>query len=108
MRDTGYHFLSTDTYSIIDDKLQVLFPKLFEWLSQDDPQGTATSWLICCKPPYTKSIAVHSDDTDLPNGFEIMKSCSMSKSKTNPQDRILYLGKIIHYSVNIMAKNSIS
>ena len=95
MKDVGFEFLSTDTYSDVDGKLYHLFPKLFEWLCQsEDDDTTGSSWLICVKPPYSrKRLVVYSDDRTLPTGFDIMTACQMSKSKAGVQDRILYLGK---------------
>ena len=58
MKDTGFEFRSTDTYSIIDDKLRNLFPNLFDWIMESEPyDSTTSSWLICMKPPIS------------PNGF---------------------------------------
>lgn len=89
----GYHFASTDTYSVLDKKLGALFPKLFQWfVDSEDPHDTAPSWLICMKPPYKKSLSVFSDDGSLPSGFDIMRACMMSKTKVGVHDRILYLG----------------
>lgn len=94
MKGTGFEFRSGDTYSTIDEKLRNLFPKLFNWICESEPYDTAvSSWLICMKPPYRKSLVVYSDDQSLPTGFDIITACQLGKSKAGVQDRILYLGK---------------
>jgi len=94
MRDSGFEFRSTDTYSIIDVKLRIHFPRLFDWMSESEPDDAITSsWLICMKPPYSrKSLIVYSDDQSLPSGFDIITACQLVKSKAGVQDRVLYLG----------------
>jgi hypothetical protein len=94
MKGVGFEFLSTDTYSTIDDKLRNLFPNLFDWIIEFEPSdATTSSWLICMKPPYRKNLVVYSDDQSLPTGFDIITACQLSKSKTGVQDRVLYLGE---------------
>ena len=93
MKGTGFEFCSSDTYSIIDEKLRNLFPKLFDWICESEPNGTSlSSWLICIKPPR-KDLVVYSYDQALPNGFDIITACNLGKSKVGVHDRILYLGK---------------
>lgn len=96
MKDSGFEFLPSDTYSMVDDKLRILFPVLFDWICKSDPDDAITSsWLVCMKPPYTrKSLVVYSDDQTLPTGFDIMTACQLSKTKVGVQNRILYLGKL--------------
>jgi hypothetical protein len=95
MKGTGFAFLSTDTYSTIDDKLRNLFPNLFNWIIETEPSdATTSSWLICMKLPYHKHLVVYSDDQNLPTGFDIITACQLSKSKTGIQDRVLYLGEL--------------
>ena len=96
MSDSGFEFLPSDTHSIVNDKLCTLFPVLFHWMSQSEPDDATTSpWLICMKPPYVrKSVVVYSDDQTLPTGFDIMTACNLSKTKVGVQNRVLYLGKL--------------
>jgi len=70
MRESDF---STDSYSVVEDKLCVLFPKLFNWISKSErDDATTSSWLICMRPPYArKSLIVYSDDQSLPTGFDI-------------------------------------
>jgi hypothetical protein len=97
IKGTGFEFLSTDTYSIIDDKLRNLFPNLFNWIMETEPDdATNSSWLICMKLPYRKSLVVYSDDQRLPTGFDIITACQLAKSKAGVQDRVLYLGELRH------------
>ncbi|KAF8801926.1 hypothetical protein BYT27DRAFT_7261566 [Phlegmacium glaucopus] len=93
MKDSGFDFLSSDTYSIIDNKLHILFPDLFDWICESEPDNaTTSSWLICMKPPYSqRSLAVYSDDWSLPTGFDIMTACKLAKSKVGVQNQVLYL-----------------
>ena len=95
MKDSGFEFLPSDTYSIIDAKLCALFPQLFDWMFESEPNDVMTSsWLICMKPPYSrKSLVVYSDDQSLPTGFDIISVCQLAKSKVGAQNRVLYLGK---------------
>jgi hypothetical protein len=94
MKGSGINFLSTDTYSTIDDKLRNLFPNLFDWIIESEPyDSTTSSWLICMRPPYRKSLVVYSDDRSLPTGFDIITACQLAKSKAGVQDRVLYLGE---------------
>lgn len=95
LRESGFEFRSTDTYATIEDKLRVLFPKLFGWISISEPDNASTSsWLICMKPPYSqKSLIVYSDDQSLPTGFDIITACQLSRSKVGLQNRVLYLGR---------------
>ena len=97
MKGAGFEFLSTDTYSTIDEKLRNLFPNLFDWIMESEPYDATTySWLICMKPPYRKSLVVYSDDRLLPTGFDIITACQLAKSKAGIQDRVLYLGEPHH------------
>lgn len=97
MKGAGFEFLSTDTYSTIDEKLRNLFPNLFDWIIESEPyDATTSSWLICMKPPYRKNLVVYSDDQCLPTGFDIITACQLSKSKAGIQDRVLYLGEFYH------------
>ena len=95
MKDSGFEFLPSDTYSIVDNKLHNLFPVLFDWMSRFEPDNaTTSSWLVCMKPPYTrKSLVIYSDDQTLPTGFDIMTACHLLKAKVGVQNHILYLGK---------------
>lgn len=95
MKDSGFEFLATDTYSIVEDKLRALFPNLFTWMSESEPNNSTTSsWLICMKQAYSrKSLIVYSDDQSLPTGFDIITACHhLSKGKMGVQNRVLYLG----------------
>lgn len=95
MKGSGFNFRSGDTYSTIDDKLRNLFPKLFDWIIESEPyDATTSSWLICMRPPYRKSLVVYSDDQSLPTGFDIITACQLSKSKAGVHDRVLYLGEL--------------
>ena len=98
MRDSGFDFHSTDTYSMVDEKLRELFPRLFDWLCDTEPYDAETSsWLICMKPSYSrKSLVVFSDDQALPTGFDIRTACQLAKGKVGHSHRILYLGKLIY------------
>ena len=60
MKDSGFDFYADDTYSTVDKKLWDLFPDLFDWLSEAEPDDAETSsWLICIKTPYScKSLEV--------------------------------------------------
>ena len=94
MKDSGFEFCPSDTYSVVDNKLSILFPGLFDWMCNSEPDdATTSSWLVCMKPPR-KSLIVYSDDQTLPTGFDIMTACQLSKSKVGVQNRILYLGKL--------------
>jgi hypothetical protein len=44
------------------------------------------------KPPYKKNLAVFSDDTTLPCGFDLISACQLGRSKAGVHDRTLYLG----------------
>lgn len=95
MKDSGFEFHASDSYSLLDSKLCNLFPDLFEWMSKSEPDdATTSSWLVCMKPPYSrKSLVVYSDDRALPTGFDIMTACHLAKTKVGVQNRVLYLGK---------------
>jgi hypothetical protein len=98
MKDSGFEFLATDTYSTVEDKLRALFPNLFHWLSESEPDdATTSSWLICMKQPYSrKSLIVYSDDQSLPTGFDMITAChQLSKGKLGVQNRVLYLGNFL-------------
>ena len=99
MKDSGFEFLSSNTYSIIDQKLSNLFPDLFDWMCKSEPDDALTSsWLICMKPSYArKSLIVYSDDRSLPTGFDIMTACQLSKSKVGVQNWVFYLGKLFPF-----------
>ena len=96
MKDSGFEFLASDTYSTVDNKLRILFPDLFDWIIESEPDDLITSsWLVCMKPPYSrKSLVVYSDDQALPTGFDIMSACQLAKNKVGVQNRVLYLGKL--------------
>ena len=96
MKDFGFEFHASDTYSMVDEKLRILFPNLFHWMCESEPDdATTSSWLICMKPPYSrKSLVVYSDDRALPTGFDIMTACQLAKTKVGVQNRVLYLGKL--------------
>ena len=104
MKDSGFEFLSTNTYSVIDDKLHIFFPKLFDWISESEPSdATTSSWLICIKPPYLcKSLIVYSDNQSLPTGFDIITACQLSKSKVGVQNQVLYLGRPFLYLFHLV------
>ena len=88
----GFEFCPDDTYSELDEKLQNLFPKLFDWMCELDPYDTInSSWLVCMKPPQ-KSLIVYSDDR-LPTGSDIITACQLAKSKVSISNCTLYLGK---------------
>jgi len=93
LKDSGFEFRSTDSYSTINDKLRAVFPKLFDWIARCEPDDSPTSsWLVCMKPPYSRrSLIVYSDDQNLPNGFDIITASQLSKSKVGLQNRVLYL-----------------
>ena len=101
MKDSGFQFRTTDTYSMIEDQLRILFPKLFTWISDSEPEDTTTSsWLICMKPPYSrKSLIVYSDDQSLPTGFDIFNACQISTRKVGLPLRVLYLGMPFPFAV---------
>jgi len=72
MKSSRFEFHPDDTYSTVDEKLQIIFPKLFDWLCELEPYDTATSpWLICLKAPC-RDLAVYSDDKQLPTGADVM------------------------------------
>lgn len=98
MKDSGFDFHANETYSTINAKLHDLFPGLFDWLSEAEPDDAEnSSWLICMKTPYSrKSLVVYSDDRHLPTGFDIITACKLAKSKVGVQNRVLYLGKLFH------------
>jgi hypothetical protein len=94
MKDSGFEFLATDPYSIVEDKLRTIFPNLFDWMSEHEPDDSTTSpWLICMKQAYSrKSLIVCSDDQSLPTGFDIITACNhLAKGKVGVQNRVLYL-----------------
>jgi hypothetical protein len=111
LKDSGFEFRSTDTYWTIEDKLRVLFPKLFNWISISEPDDASTSsWMICMKPPYSrKSLIVYSDDQSLPTGFDIITACQLSRSKVGLQNRVLYLGRtfilVIYFIIELSRSN---
>ena len=94
LKDSGFEFRSTDSYSMVEDKLRAVFPKLFDWIAKYEPDDATTSpWLICMKSPYSRrSLIVYSDDQDLPTGSDIITACQLSRSKVGVQNRVLYLG----------------
>ena len=100
MKDSGFEFHASDSYSLLDSKLCNLFPDLFEWINKSKPDdATTSSWLVCMKPPYSRkslvvySDVVYSDDRALPTGFDIMTACHLAKTKVGVQNQVLYLGK---------------
>jgi hypothetical protein len=96
-RNSGFSFSATDSYLTCDEKIRNLFPKLFRWISENEPdEATDSSWLICMKVPYRKKLEVYSDD-HLPSGFDIITSCQQAKSKAGVRERTLYLGKHLVY-----------
>lgn len=93
IKRSGFEFHPDDTYSVLDEKLRILFPKLFDWLCESEEyEATTSSWLICMKPPR-KPVAVYSDDR-LPTGMDIITTCQLAKTKVGITHRILYLGKL--------------
>lgn len=96
MKDSGFEFLASDMYSMVDNKLQILFPDLFSWISESEPDDAITSsWLVCMKPPYSwKSLVVYSADQALLTGFDIMTACQLAKNKVGVQNQVLYLDKL--------------
>ena len=91
---TGFEFRSTDGYAAVEEKLRNLFPRLFDWMYDSEPyDSTTASWLICMKPPNQKSLAVYSDNQQLPNGSDIIGAYQLVKAKSGIKDRFLYLGK---------------
>ena len=98
-KDSGFEFRSTDSYSMVEDKLRAVFPKLFDWIAKYEPDdATTSSWLICMKSPYSRrSLIVYSDDQDLPTGSDIITACQLSRGKVGVQNRVLYLGTQISF-----------
>ncbi len=94
MKNSGFEFRSTDTYPTIDEKLRDLFPKLFDWMFETEPEdATTSSWLVCMKPPYLRSnLVVYSDDQALPTGFDLFTASHLAKGKVSVQSRALFLG----------------
>ena len=92
MQGSGFEFHPDDTYSVLDEKLRILFPKLFDWLCESEEYDTInSSWLVCMKPPR-RSLAVYSNDR-LPTGMDVITACQLAKTKVGVSHRILYLGK---------------
>lgn len=97
-RNRGFEFRSTDSYATCDEMLRNLFPRLFNWIDEnEDDNSELSSWLIGFKTPYKKRIAVYSDDS-LPTGSDILSSCQISKAKAGIRERTLYLGKDFNLS----------
>ena len=95
VKSSGFEFHHTDTYSVVDEKLRNLFPKLFDWLCESESyEETTSSWLICFKPPR-KNLAVFSDDR-LPDGDDIITACQFVNPKVGISQRTLYLGKLYY------------
>jgi len=94
VKSSGFEFHPDDTYSVVDEKLRNLFPKLFDWLCESEPYDAMTSpWLICLKPPR-KPLAVYSDDW-LPTGDDIITACQFASAKVGIPLRTLFLGELI-------------
>ena len=95
MKSFGFKFHPDDTYSTVNEKLQNIFPKLFDWLCESEPDDTPTSsWLICLKAPH-RDLAVYSDDK-LPTGADIIDACRFGKPKVGISNHILFLGKLYY------------
>lgn len=95
MKSSGFDFHPNDTYAVLDEKLQNLFPKLFDWLCESESyDATTSSWLICFKPPR-KPLAVYSDDR-LPTGDDIITACQFANAKVGISQRTLFLGKLCY------------
>ena len=95
VKSSGFEFHPDDTYSVVDEILQNLFPKLFDWLCESEPYDTTTSsWLICLKPPR-KPLTVFSDDR-LPTGDDIITACQFTNAKVGVSQRTLFLGKLYY------------
>ena len=92
MQGSGFEFHPDDTYSVLDEKLRILFPKLFDWLCESEEYDTInSSWLVCMKPPR-RSLAVYSND-QLPTGMDVITACQLAKTKVGVSHQIFYLGK---------------
>lgn len=90
-RNAGYQFRPTDSYEDCDAILRGLFPRVFEWLDQNEDDDTQTSsWLVCSKLTYHKGLMVSSTDK-LPVGFDIITA--VGKAKSGVGERTLFLGK---------------
>ena len=95
MKSSSFGFHLDDTYSTVDEKLWIIFPKLFDWLCESEPYDAPTSpWLICLKAPC-RDVAVYSDDK-LPTGADIIDACWFGKPKVGISNRILFLGKLYY------------
>jgi len=93
VKSSGFEFHSNDTYSVLDEKLRNLFPRLFDWLCESESdEETTSSWLICFKPPR-KPLSVFSDDR-LPDGDDIKTACQFAGAKVGISQRTLFLGKL--------------
>ena len=42
MKNSGFEFHPDDTYSMVDEKLRIIFPKLFDWLCESEPYDAPT------------------------------------------------------------------
>jgi len=95
MKSSGFEFHPEDTYSTVDEKLRIIFPKLFDWLCESEPHDAPTSpWLICLKAPR-RDLAVFSDDK-LPTGADIIDACRFGGPKVGISNRILFLGMLYY------------
>ena len=95
MKSSGFEFHPDDTYSVVDEILRNLFPKLFDWLCESEPYDTTTSsWLICLKPTR-KPLTVFSDDW-LPTGDDIITACQFTNAKVGVSQRTLFHGKLYY------------
>jgi hypothetical protein len=95
VKGSGFEFHPDDTYPVVDEKLQKLFPRLFNWLCEAEPYDTTnSSWLICLKPPR-KPLAVYSDDW-LPTGEDIITACQLANVKVGISQCTLFLGKLFY------------
>ncbi|KIM38494.1 hypothetical protein M413DRAFT_75940, partial [Hebeloma cylindrosporum] len=90
MKSSGFEFHPDDTYATVDGKLQIIFPKLFDWLYESEPDDASTSpWLVCLKGPR-RDLGLYSDDR-LPTGADIIDACRFGKPKVGVSNRILFL-----------------
>ena len=97
MKSSGFEFHPDDTYSTVDEKLRNLFPKLFDWLCESEPEpydAPTSSWLVCLKAPR-RDLAVFSDDK-LPTGSDLIDACRLGKPKVGIANRVLFLGKLYY------------
>ena len=97
VKSSGFEFHPDDTYSVLDEKLRNLFPKLFDWFCDSEPYEefkTTSSWLVCFKPPC-KPLSVFSDDW-LPTSDDVITACQFANAKVGVSQRILFLSKLYY------------